>query len=148
MNKIKITAITTLLLLIAATVIHAQNDNRERDTFSQEAAEPDQQGTYEKAVTTAQNAIEMAEANLGPDHPYVAITLKNLADLYSKHGDYAKAEPLYKRSLIIWEKALGPNHPYVANCLHNLSQLYHAMGKDKEASEVDEKAARISVLKR
>ena len=49
-----------------------------------------------------------------PDHPDVATSLNNLAELYRTQGDYAKAEPLYKRSLAIREKALGPDHPDVA----------------------------------
>ena len=51
---------------------------------------------------------------LGPDHPNVATSLNNLAELYRNQGKYAEAEPLYKRSLAIREKALGPDHPDVA----------------------------------
>lgn len=148
MNKNKIIVITSLLLLTAATFLHAQSAYLEREIRSQKIGEPDQQGNYERAVRAAKKAIEVAEANVGPDHPYVAISLNNLALLYRDQGDYAQAEPLYKRSLAIWQKALGPDHPYVANCLNNLSELYHAMGKDKEALEVDKKAERMRAIKR
>ena len=50
---------------------------------------------------------------LGPEHPQVATSLNNLAELYQAQGKYGDAEPLYKRSLAIIEKALGPEHPQV-----------------------------------
>lgn len=148
MTKFKIIVITSLLLLTVVTFLHAQDTDLEREKPTQKAEEKDQQGNYERAVIAAQKAIELAEANVGPDHPYVAISLNNLAELYSNQGNYDKAEPLYKRSLAIWGKALGPDHPYVANCLNKLSELYRATGKDKEALEVDKKVERIRAIKR
>jgi tetratricopeptide (TPR) repeat protein len=58
--------------------------------------------------------MAIREKALGPDHPDVAASLNNLAELYRAQGQYAQAEPLYKRSLAIVEKALGPDHPNVA----------------------------------
>ena len=42
----------------------------------------------------------------GPDHPNVAKSLNNLAEVYRAEGRYADAEPLYKRALTIQEKVL------------------------------------------
>ncbi len=42
-----------------------------------------------------------------PEHPDVAQSLNNLAELYRVQGRYAEAEPLYQRALAIREKALG-----------------------------------------
>ncbi|MBT1570101.1 tetratricopeptide repeat protein, partial [Klebsiella pneumoniae] len=66
---------------------------------------------------------------LGPDHPDVATSLNNLAELYRSQGQYAQAEPLFKRSLAIWERALGPDHPDVATSLNNLAELYRSQGQ-------------------
>jgi tetratricopeptide (TPR) repeat protein len=66
---------------------------------------------------------------LGPDHPDVAQSVNNLADLYSAQGRYADAEPLYKRALAIFEKALGPDHPSVASALNNLASLHKSGGQ-------------------
>jgi Tetratricopeptide repeat len=44
---------------------------------------------------------------LGRDHPDVARSLNNLADLYERHGRYADAEPLYQRAVTIRQGALG-----------------------------------------
>jgi hypothetical protein len=43
-----------------------------------------------------------------PGHPDVAVSLNNLAELYSGQGRYAEAEPLNKRAFAIREKALAP----------------------------------------
>lgn len=147
MNQIKITVIGSFFLLIAATPYHAQGADHDQNLEKQKVAEQDQQGNYEQALQAAQKAIEVAVATVGPDHPYVAISLNNLALLHSKQGEYLKAEPLYKRSLAIWEKSLGPDHPYVANLLNILSELYHTMGKEKEALEVDQRIERIREAK-
>lgn len=53
-------------------------------------------------------ALQVAEQNIGPDHPNVGRTSNNLAALYCTRGGYAKAEPLHKRALAIWERALTP----------------------------------------
>lgn len=148
MHKIKSILISSLLTLFAATYLSAQSVDPKRDIRDQKAGELDQRGNFERAAATAQKAIEVAEASVGPDHPYVAINLNNLAVLYREKGDYARAVPLYKRSLAIWEKALGPDHPYVADCLNNLSELYRAMGKDAEALEIDNRLERIREVKR
>ena len=148
MNQIKITVICSLLLLIAAMPYHAQGADLDQNLEKQTVGEQDQQGNYEQAVLAAQKALEVAEATLGPDHSYVAISLNNLALLHSRQGDYLKAEPLYKRSLAIWEKLLGPDHPYVANILHSLSELYHTMGREKEALETDKRIEHIRKAKK
>jgi tetratricopeptide (TPR) repeat protein len=78
-------------------------------------------------------ALAIWEKAHGPDHPYVAIALNNLADLYQFQGRYADAEPLYKRALAIEGKALGPDNPYVAKALNSLALLYQAQGRYPDA---------------
>ena len=70
---------------------------------------------------------------LGPDHPDVARSLNNLADLYEGQGRYADAEPLYQRALAIREQAVGPNHPDVAASTNNLASLYQAERRSTDA---------------
>jgi len=48
---------------------------------------------------------------LGSDHPYVAITLSAMAELYYDQGQYAETESLYQRMLAINEKRLVLDHP-------------------------------------
>src|SRR5579864_4334164 len=75
------------------------------------------QGKYAEALSFAQEALQVAETRFGPEHPNLAMSLNNLAGLYSAQGRYSEAEPLYKRSLTIVERALGPDHLNVATSL-------------------------------
>jgi tetratricopeptide (TPR) repeat protein len=82
---------------------------------------------------------------LGPEHPDVATSLDNLAELYRTQGLYAKAEPLYQQSLAIRKKALGPEHPDVAESLENYADLLTYLKRDKEAANLRVQAAAIRV---
>ena len=104
-----------LLLLPTKPPVFGQGAGNEWNNLSQEAAELYRTGKYDRAVVVAKKALEVAEKNVGPDHPSVALSLNNLAALYSSQGQYAAAEPLYKRSLAIREKARVPTIPMWRN---------------------------------
>ncbi len=78
-----------------------------------------------------------------PEHPDVATSLNNLAELYRAQGQYANAQPLYQRALAIREKALGPEHPDVAQSLNNLALLYYAQGQYANAEPLFNRALAI-----
>ena len=69
----------------------------------------------------------------GANHPNVATSLNNLAELYQNEGRYADAETLLKRSLAINEKARGSNNANVALSLNNLAHLYQVQARYAEA---------------
>ena len=79
------------------------------------------QRKYAEAEPLYKRSLAIREKALGPEHPDVAKSLDNLAQLYDSQRKYAEAEPLYKRSLAIREKALGPEHPDVAKSLDMLA---------------------------
>jgi hypothetical protein len=56
-------------------------------------------------------SLAIREKLLGAEHPDVATTLKNLAELYRASGRTDEAEPLYRRAVAIAEKVLGKEHP-------------------------------------
>ena len=87
-----------------------------------------EQGRYAEGAEVALEAVQAAEAQLGPDDPYVATLLNSLARSYRAQEDYTQAEPLYLQALAITEKALGPDHPNLAAPLNNLGSLYRAQG--------------------
>lgn len=62
-----------------------------------------QQGKFPEASKLAEEALRVAEKTFGSNHPNVALSLSNLAGLYTAQGKYAEAEPFYKRSLAIRE---------------------------------------------
>ncbi len=84
-----------------------------------------------------------AQEILGPDHPYVATTLNELAGLYQEEGRYKEAEPLLQRALGIDERVLGPGHPDVATTLNNLAVLYLIERRPKEAEPLFQRALAI-----
>src|SRR2546430_12397121 len=113
--------VVMLMLLGPTPTVLAQGAGSEWDILNQEVGELYRAGKYDRAVVVAKKALEVAQNNVGPDHPSVAVSLNNLALLYDTQGQYAQAEPLYKRSLAIAEKALGPDHPAVANSKSDLA---------------------------
>jgi len=80
---------------------------------------------------------------LGPEHPDVAQSLNNLAELYRAQGQYTKAAPLYQRALAIWEKALGSEHPRVATVLENYALLLWETNQKAKAAELMTRAQAI-----
>lgn len=88
---------------------------------------------YAEAEQLLARALSICEKALGPDHPDVATSLNNLANLYHNQGKYSEAKPLHVRSLSIREKVFEPDHPDVALSLNNLARLYDNQGKYAEA---------------
>src|SRR6266849_42032 len=95
------------------------------------------------AVPVAEEAIRVAEATFGKDHPKLATAVNNLAVLYDSQGEYVKAEPLYKQALEIRQKALGENDPAVATTLNDLAVLYKTEGKYADAEPLLRRALAI-----
>jgi tetratricopeptide (TPR) repeat protein len=90
-------------------------------------------GDHERAIKIGNQALEVAEKSVGPDHPDVVKSLNGLASIYYAQGRYAEAEPLYIRSLAIREKAFGPDHRQLAVALNGLSGLYYVRGEYADA---------------
>jgi tetratricopeptide (TPR) repeat protein/tRNA A-37 threonylcarbamoyl transferase component Bud32 len=76
-------------------------------------------GDHEKAAEYHRLALSIRAAQLGEDHPEVAISLINIANALIGEGDQAEAEQLARRAQAIFEKKFGANHPYTASS-HNV----------------------------
>lgn len=101
------------------------------------------QGRIREAATIAEQALEIREKVLGPEHPDTAISLNNLAGIYQAQANYAAAELLYERALKIKEKVFGPEHPGTAISLDNLASLYWSQAKYTEAERNCQRALKI-----
>jgi tetratricopeptide (TPR) repeat protein len=101
------------------------------------------QGQYAAAIPLAERALAIREKVLGQEHPLVATSLNNLANLYQDMGNYQKVEPLFQRSLAIREKVLGQEHPDVASSLNNLAVLYKEMGNYQKAEPLYQRSLAI-----
>ena len=98
---------------------------------------------YAQAKPLLKRALAIREKVLDREHPDVATSLNDLAELYDNQGQYAKAEPLYQRALGIREKALEPEHADVATSLNNLAGLYRSQGQYAEAGPLYMRALAI-----
>ena len=65
-------------------------------------------------------ALGIQEKELGPNHPFTATSLNNLAGLYKAMGRHADAQPLYDRAVAILDSSLGSKHPSTKTVASNL----------------------------
>jgi len=100
-------------------------------------------GKSREALPLAEEALAIRKKVLGEEHPDYAVSLHNLAALYSAMGDYARAEPLYRQALEIWKKVLGEEHPHYAFSLNTLAGLYDSMGDYARAEPLYRQALAI-----
>ncbi len=107
MRYIQTITTAVLLLLVATSLVAAQGADGEWNDLTKRVEELYRAGEYDRAVVVAKKAVEVAEKNVGPNHPDLATSLDSLALLYRTQGQYALAEPLYKRALVIKKETLG-----------------------------------------
>ncbi len=98
---------------------------------------------YPSSEPLLQRALAICERVFGPEHPYTATNLDNLAGLYYTQGRYEQAEALYQRALSIDDHIFGGEHPTVATDLNNLAALYYAQGKYEQAESLLQRALTI-----
>jgi tetratricopeptide (TPR) repeat protein len=82
-----------------------------------------------------EQALEISEAALGPDHETVATWRNNLGNVLQDLGDLEGARVQLERALAIREAALGPDHPGVAVLRGNLGSVLQAL--EEEAPRED-----------
>ena len=110
---------------------HAKEVFEAEDLFNWfiSVSEPFYRATFwQLIIPPYEEILIILKEKLGQEHPSVATTLNNLAELYESKGDYEKALTLYMQSLEIRENVLGPQHQSVAATLKNLAELYENMG--------------------
>ena len=95
------------------------------------------------ALPLFERAHALAEAAIGPTHPFTAQTLNNFALVLRDKGDLVAARPLHQRALAIREAALGPDHPDVAVSLVNLANVVAEQGDPGAALTLLERALAI-----
>ena len=98
---------------------------------------------YTQAEPIYRRALAIREQHLGPEHPYTATIVHNLAILQRDTGNFVEAEHLYQRALAIREQHLGLEHPYTANAYSNMANLYLAQKRYREAEPLYRRALAI-----
>ena len=69
------------------------------------------EGRYEEASLAGEKALKMAIDEFGQADPKLAVSLYDLAEVYSILGRYRSAEDLYKDALEVRQRIFGPKHP-------------------------------------
>jgi Tfp pilus assembly protein PilF len=100
-------------------------------------------GQFGAAEGSLREALAVALELLGPDHPGVAINLRNLASLLEDTRRLSEAEPLLRQALAIDEAAFGPDHPTVAIDLNGLAWVLNQTGRLGEAETLARRALAI-----
>ena len=101
-------------------------------------------GRLDEAEALYKRALAGAEALEGPNHSVVAFELTYLAEVKFRKGAYVEAEEYLRRSMSILEKALGAEAPHVGAVMHRLAWALKAQRKDKEATELFDRANQIA----
>lgn len=103
----------------------------------------DTKSLYAQAEPLIRRALQLDEANFGPNHPVVATRLNNLSTLLLDMNQMAEAELLMNRALQIDEASFGPDHTQVSIRLNNLAQLFQATNRLEEAEPLMRRALQI-----
>ena len=74
-------------------------------------------------------ALSISEAALGPNHPYCATALNNLAQAAKRAHRFSEAEQFYRRALDIWMRTAGEQSIDYALTLANFADLFRVQGK-------------------
>ncbi|NGX31850.1 MAG: hypothetical protein K940chlam8_01233, partial [Chlamydiae bacterium] len=90
-----------------------------------------------------QKALDINLPKLGPDHPDVATTYNNMANVYNAQGQHEKALEFSQKALTIRLAKLGNDHPSVATTYNNMAGVYYAQGLRDKALEFYQKALNI-----
>ncbi|HAT14715.1 MAG TPA: hypothetical protein DCS91_15090 [Microcoleaceae bacterium UBA11344] len=102
------------------------------------------EGKFDEAILVAEQALTLAKSLHSGDHPDVADSLNNLAELYRTQGRDSEAEPLLQQSLEMKKRLFKGDHPDVALSLNNLALLYESQGRDSEAEALYQQALKMS----
>ena len=90
-------------------------------------------GNYEEARAHYERALAIREKALGPDHPSIASSLGDLADIAAAQGMVEEARGYHERGLSILEQAFGPTHPELSDPLTGLADVLLQQGNTTDA---------------
>jgi tetratricopeptide (TPR) repeat protein/predicted Ser/Thr protein kinase len=103
----------------------------------------DEAARYDEATRQLKRALAMRVRIFGPTHPLVALSRKQLGNVYYQQNLYDEAYEQYARALQIREQTFGPSHPSVAMIHNNLGIVLESKGDHVEARGQHERALAI-----
>ena len=91
------------------------------------------EGRFASARDRHEAALSLRRKMLGPDHPLVATSQKELGNVLYEWGNHAAALTEYEGALAIRRRVLGPDHPAVAVLHNNLANALVELGRVRDA---------------
>jgi Flp pilus assembly protein TadD len=101
-------------------------------------------GQYADARKDAEDALAIAQRQMGAEHPCVAAALDTLAAIDTAQARRAKAEAGYDRALKIVYNTWGLQHPYYGAIRNHQAVLVLAQGRDADADTSAQRALEIA----
>jgi len=96
-----------------------------------------------EALSFLRKALRLRKQAFGEEHPKVASTLQNLANLYSDFGEQEKALETSLQALEMSRKLLGPTHPSVYVSLFGTSDILYKLDRKEEARKLEDEAVAL-----
>lgn len=93
-------------------------------------------GKFPHHISAGKRPQDRTWKHIGPEHPYTAQSLSNLAELYREQERYVDAKPFYQRAIAIYERVLGINQPEVRLVFDNYASSLSAMNRENETPEI------------
>jgi tetratricopeptide (TPR) repeat protein len=104
-------------------------------------------GDLPGAQIVLQQAVALAEPPpVGPDHPRLALALKDLGRVLRQRGRYDEADATLQRALTMQEQLLGPEHADVSLTLTQMGHSCIAQGNYRRAKGLLKRAVAIGEL--
>ena len=122
-----------VVILLGASLFAVPAQGASWQQLHERVAELSRQRQYPQMLTAALEALRIAEATFGINHPATAVSTYDVASAYDALEQTQQAETFYRRALTLEEKTLGPVHPETLKCLNNLAALYSRTGRKEQA---------------
>jgi tetratricopeptide (TPR) repeat protein len=102
-------------------------------------------GMDEEAQANLEQSLRLRKRHLGNDHPEVAASFSELAELYRSLEDYARAEILYQRAAAIYEIQGASDSAEAVRIQDELTEVRRLQGTDGEVDTAIQESAQQDV---
>ncbi len=104
-------------------------------------------GLYHESIANLEQARELCDAKLGPEHLDTLASMNILAVAYEAAGQLDRALPLLEETLKLRQAKLGPEHPDTLESMNNLASAYLSAGQLDRALPLHEETLKLMQAK-
>jgi serine/threonine protein kinase/tetratricopeptide (TPR) repeat protein len=103
----------------------------------------DARGQYDKALKLRQQALELREKSLGPEHLTTALIRMSIGNSHLELGDPARALTFFEKDRPLFEKTMGVDSPIGVLPLEGKGEALQRLGRAAEAVTVLEHVLQV-----